>query len=128
MRIIRFCTLKIFYKINDSKAICLNSFLSLLIGIIIFFITDKTSYDLRFQIRGVQSVSQRVFLFTISPYEWRTLKQKMALKYSAPSQWELDLWNLILDALNKGRPRSIGIIFSFIDEKPSLLIKNVKGL
>ena len=120
MGIIHLYTLRLLYKINSSIAIWSQSLLSLFVGITILFITNKTPYDQRFQIRGVQSISQDILLLTISPYEWRTMGQEMGFTNLSLSEWQPELWNKVLDKLSKGRPDSIGITFSFMNEKTSL--------
>lgn len=111
--------LKIFHQVNQSKPFWLRGLFSLLIGVTILYATDNEQYDQRFQIRGNQKANEDILLLYISQSEWESMGQQM--KYPKPhlSQWQPQLWNKVLDELQKGQPQSIGVTFSFAGTKAS---------
>ena len=119
--------LRLLHQLNRSKAIWLRALFSLSIGITTLFIFNQANYDQRFHIRGTQSASQQVLLLFITPSEWKAMGQKMGFKNLSLSQWQPDMWNKLLDEINKGQPRAIGVTFSFVERKSSPHTKPLKN-
>ena len=105
--------LRLLHRVNHSKATWLRVLLSLSIGGVVFYMTDKSQHDQRFKIRGSQSTSRRVLILSISPSAWQIMAQKMGYKNSDLSQWEPHLWNRVLEKLQIYQPHTIGIDLSF---------------
>ena len=113
-------SLRLLHRINRSKAIWLRALLSLLIGITLLFIADKSHYDPRFQIRGSQEVSQRIVLLSISPTDWENMGKEIEIKNPNLSRWEPKIWNHILETLQKSHPYQIGVTLSFTGDPANL--------
>ena len=113
-------TLKLIHGLKFSKTSLLRNLLSLLIGITILLITDKTPYDLYFQISSAKNTS-RVLLLSIAPYEWDIIGEKMGFKDVDLHRWQPRLWDKILDKLSHGNPYSIGVTLSFMHQRVSSL-------
>ncbi len=134
MEIIRFFKSfpKLFFYFWEQRGFLIRAFLCWVIGIIILYQNDTSSFDLRFKIRGHLPTSNDIVIISITREDWNVFfktsrtyfrPQSRILEITDSSYWNKNLWKNILSQLIKADAKGIAVTFFFGDNIKQLKIK-----
>ena len=107
-----------------ARAYWTRAILCWLVGSAIILLQDSPNYDLRFQMRGAQKISDEIVLVQITEGDWSSLIErhqnvlrplKEISNLSDSFFWNSRVWFQLLSDLLKFEPRAIGVSFFFGD-------------
>ena len=107
-----------------GRAFWSRVFVCWLVGSAVILFQDSPQYDLRFQMRGVQKISNEIVLVQITEEDWSSLIErhqnvlrplKEISNLSDSFFWNSRVWFQLLSDLLKLEPRAIGVSFFFGD-------------
>lgn len=102
----------------------LRLFLCWMFSVMVLRYDEVTSYDQRFQLRGLQKVGPEVVVILLKPSDFRktgSIQMNTMIDINEPTTisdstfWDQNLWREFLSQLLKQKPRSIGINLYFGD-------------
>ncbi len=107
-----------------GRAFWSRVFVCWVVGAAVILFQDSPHYDLRFQLRGVQKISDEIVLIQITEEDWSSLIErhqnvlrplKEISNLSDSFFWNSRVWYQLLSELLTLEPRAIGVSFFFGD-------------
>ncbi|MGZ5279396.1 MAG: CHASE2 domain-containing protein, partial [Pseudobdellovibrionaceae bacterium] len=121
-RQIRLTTRHFFRQISRSRGVVLRALLCWVIGCVILFNDEVTSYDSRLQIRGNQSVSSQIVLITLRPSDLSGSQGLRSGTFGPMGEvtditdsyyWNADIWTELMRKVLAQKPKKVGVTLFF---------------
>jgi len=108
--------------LHQRRGFLLRALLCWLFSVFLLKFDENGTYDIRFQLRGEQKISQNIVLITFKTFEFSKRYDAKTRNLIAASEvadlsdsfyWDRELWRELLDNLLKQNPAKIGITLYF---------------